>query len=163
MEPDDTLPRELIGSRDARGLKIAIVVSRFNDDITSKLLKGALQALKECGVDDENVTVAWVPGALELGIASMTLAKSGRFDALACLGCVIRGETGHYDVVVTQSSSALTRVSLETGIPVGMGVITTENEDQAFSRAGGSHGNKGRDAALAAVEMANLIRLIHNL
>ena len=156
------MPQELIGGRDGRGLKIAIVVSRFNEDITSKLLHGALQSLKDCNVNDDNVTVVWVPGALELGVAAITLAKSGRFSALACLGCVIKGETGHYDVVVTQSTGALARISLETGIPIGMGVITTQNEGQALARAGGSHGNKGCDAALAAVEMANLIKLIEN-
>ena len=160
MESDAVLPQELIGGRDGRGLKIAIVVSRFNEDITPKLLQGALQTLKDCRVNDSNVTVVWVPGALELGIAAFTLAKSGRFHALVALGCVIKGETGHYDVVVTQSTGALTQVSLKTGIPIGMGVITTQNEDQAMNRAGGSHGNKGSDAAMAAVEMANLIKLI---
>ncbi len=160
MESDAALPQELIGGRDGRGLKIAIVVARFNEDITSKLLQGALQSLKDCRVNDTNVTVVWVPGALELGLAAMTLARSGRFHALVCLGCVIRGQTGHYDVVVTQGTGALTQVSLKTGIPIGMGVITTQNEDQAMNRAGGSHGNKGSDAAMAAVEMANLIKLI---
>ncbi len=162
MESDDALPRELIGGRDGRGLKIAVVVSRFNEEITSRLLQGALDALEECGVDEENVTVAWVPGALELGVAASTLAKSQKFHALACLGCVVRGETGHYDVVVTQSTGALARIALKTGVPIGMGVITTDNENQAFDRAGGNFGNKGRDAALAAVEMANLLRLIDN-
>ena len=162
MESDDALPRELIGGRDGRGLKIAVVVARFNEEITSKLLQGALDALKECGVADENVTVAWVPGSLELGVAASALAKSGRFHALVAIGCVVRGETGHYDVVVTQSTAALARISLKTGVPIGMGVITTDNEDQAFDRAGGNFGNKGHGAALAAVEMANLLRLIHN-
>ena len=162
MESDAALPQELIGDPDGRGIKIALVVSRFNEEITSKLLTGALQALKECGADDDNVPIVWVPGALELGVAAITLAKSGRFHALAALGCVVKGETGHYDVVVTQSTGALARISLETGVPIGMGVITTENEDQAHNRAGGTHGNKGRDAALAAVEMANLMRLIQN-
>ncbi len=162
MESDAPLPNRLIGGRDGRGLKIAVLVSRFNEDITTKLLHGALQALSECEVPDENVTVAWVPGALELGVAAAALAKSGRYDALACLGCVIKGETSHYDVVVTRSTHALAGISLETGIPIGMGVITTENEQQAHNRAGGTHGNKGADAAFAAVEMANLLRLIEN-
>ena len=162
MEPDETLPQELTGGRDGRGLKIAVVVSRFNEDVTSKLLQGALQALKECGVPDENVTVAHVPGALELGVAASALAKSGRCHALVAIGCVVKGETGHYDVVVTQSTGALARIALKTGVPIGMGVITTNNEDQAHDRAGGNFGNKGRDAALAAVEMANLLRLIDN-
>ena len=163
MESDAALPQELIGGHDGQGLKIAIIVSRFNNEITSKLLQGAVQTLEQCGVDEGNVAVVWVPGALELGVASMTLAESGRFDALVGLGCVIKGETGHYDVVATQSTSALARIALKTGIPIGMGVITTENEEQAHARAGGSHGNKGRDAALAAVEMANLLALIKNL
>ena len=160
MESDDALPRELIGGSDGRGLKIAVVVSRFNEDITSKLLQGALQALKECGVDDENITVASVPGALELGVAAFTLAKSGQYNALVAIGCVVKGETGHYDVVVTQSTGALARIALKTGVPIGMGVITTDDEDQAHDRAGGNFGNKGHGAALAAVEMANLLRLI---
>ena len=163
MEPDAALPQELRGGRDGRRLKIAVLVSRFNEEITARLLEGALGALQKCGVEDENVTVAWVPGALELGVAANALAKSGRFDALACLGCVIKGETGHYDVVVTQSTGALARIALQTGVPIGMGVITTNSEEQAFNRAGGTHGNKGRDAALAAVEMANLLRVIENL
>ena len=162
MESDAALPQELIGGRDGRVLRIAVVVSKFNEEITSKLLQGALRSLKDCSVDDDNVTVAWVPGALELGVAAITLAKSGRFDALVALGCVVKGETGHYDVVVTQSTGALARIALETGIPIGMGVITTENEDQAMNRAGGTHGNKGSDAAFAAVEMANLLKLIEN-
>ena len=162
MEPDETLPHELTGGRDGRGLKIAVVISRFNEDVTSKLLQGALQALKECDVPDDNVTVAHVPGALELGVAASALAKSGRYHALAAIGCVVKGETGHYDVVVTQSTGALARIALKTGVPIGMGVITTDNEDQAHDRAGGNFGNKGRDAALAAVEMANLLRLIDN-
>ncbi len=162
MESDAALPKELTGGLDGRGLKIAVVVSRFNEEITSRLLRGALQALKECGVEDENVTVAHVPGALELGVAASALAKSGRFHALVSLGCVVRGETGHYDVVVTQSTSALARIALKTGVPIGMGVITTDDEAQAFDRAGGNFGNKGHGAALAAVEMANLLRLIDN-
>ena len=162
MEPDETLPQELTGGRDGRGLKIAVVVSRFNEEITSKLLQGALQALKECDVPDDNVTVAHVPGALELGVAASALAKSGRYHALVAIGCVVKGETGHYDVVVTQSTGALARIALKTGVPIGMGVITTNDEDQAHDRAGGNFGNKGHGAALAAVEMANLLRLIHN-
>ncbi len=162
MESDDALPRELTGGLDGRGLKIAVVVSRFNEEITSRLLQGALEALKECGVDDENVTVAWVPGALELGVAARSLAESGRYNALAAIGCVVKGETGHYDVVVTQSTGALARIALKTGVPIGMGVITTDNEDQAFDRAGGNFGNKGHGAALAAIEMANLLRLIES-
>ena len=163
MESDGALPRELNGGRDGRGLRIAVVVARFNEEITSKLLKGALEALEECGVEDEKVVVAWVPGSLELGVAAITLAESGRFDALVALGCVVRGETGHYDVVVTQSTGALSRISVDIGIPIGMGVITTEDEEQAHNRAGGTHGNKGHGAALAAVEMANLLRQIENL
>ena len=162
MESDAALPNELTGGLDGRGLKIAVVVSRFNEEITSRLLQGALQALKECGVEDGNVTVAHVPGALELGVAASALAKSGRFHALVSLGCVVRGETGHYDVVVTQSTGALARIALDTRVPIGMGVITTDDEDQAFDRAGGNFGNKGHGAALAAVEMANLLRQIDN-
>ncbi len=156
------MPRELEVNAQGRGLRIAIVVSRFNDDITSKLLEGALDGLRSCGVEDEDVTVARVPGALELGVVAQALARSGAYSALVCLGCVIRGETGHYDVVVTQGTAALARVALDTGVPIGMGVITTENEEQAMDRAGGRMGNKGRDAALVAVEMANLLSRIKN-
>jgi 6,7-dimethyl-8-ribityllumazine synthase len=153
----------LKGEPKGRGLRIAIVSSRFNEEVTSKLLQGALESLSLCNVRDEDVTVASVPGALELGLTAKALAETGKFDAIVCLGAVVKGETGHYDVVATQGTAALSRVSLDTGIPIGMGVITTNNMEQAMDRAGGKTGNKGSDAALVAVEMANLIRLIKEL
>ena len=157
------MPRKLKGDLQGRGLRIAIVSSRFNEEVTSKLLQGALESLSLCNVRDEDVTVASVPGALELGLTAKALAETGKFDAIVCLGAVVKGETGHYDVVATQGTAALSRVSLDTGIPIGMGVITTNNTEQAMDRAGGKTGNKGSDAALVAVEMANLIRLIKEL
>ena len=158
-----TLPRELKGEPQGRGLRIAIVVSRFNEEVTSKLLQGALDGLTLCNTRNDDVTVASVPGALELGLTAKALAESGKFDAIVCLGAVIKGETGHYDVVATHGTAALSRVALDTGVPIGMGVITTDNMEQAMDRAGGKTGNKGSDAALVAVEMANLIRLIKKL
>ena len=151
------------GEPKGRGLRIAIVSSRFNEEVTSKLLQGALEGLSLCNVRDEDVTVASVPGALELGLTAKAFAESGKFDAIVCLGAVVKGETGHYDVVATQGTAALSRVSLDTGIPIGMGVITTNNMEQAMDRAGGKTGNKGSEAAMVAVEMANLIRLIKEL
>ena len=157
------MPRQLKGEPKGSGLRIAIVSSRFNEEVTSKLLQGALEGLTLCNVRDEDVTIASVPGALELGLTAKALAETGKFDAIVCLGAVVKGETGHYDVVATQGTAALSRVSLDTGIPIGMGVITTNNMKQAMDRAGGKTGNKGSDAALVAVEMANLIRLIKEL
>ena len=154
------MPEELKGSRQGKGLRIAIVVSRFNQTVTDRLLEGARERLLSHGVKEEDITLAWVPGALELAVVVQALADSGRYQAIIALGSVVRGDTGHYDVVVNRSTESLAQVSLETGIPVVMGVLTTENMDQAMDRAGGKKGNKGYDVALAALEMANLMRLI---
>jgi 6,7-dimethyl-8-ribityllumazine synthase len=124
------------------------------------LLEGARERLLSHGVKEEDITLAWVPGALELAVVVQALADSGRYQAIIALGSVVRGDTGHYDVVVNRSTESLAKVSLETGIPVVMGVLTTENMDQAMDRAGGKKGNKGHEVALAALEMANLMRLI---
>ncbi len=157
------MTRELKGEANGRGLKIAVVVSRFNESITRKLLDGVLEGLRSCKTDEENITVAWVPGSLELGLTAKALAESQKYAAIVCLGAVIKGETSHYDVVATQGTAALARVTLDTGVPIAMGVLTTENMEQAMDRAGGKVGNKGYDAALAALEMANLLRLIKEL
>lgn len=139
---------------------IAIVVSRFNEEITRGLLDGALAQLRELGFADNEVTVAWVPGAVEIPIAAQRFAQVGTYDAVVTLGAVIRGETTHYDYVCSMVSEGCQRVSLQNDIPVIFGVLTTENEDQARDRIGGAHGHKGKDAIGAAVEMVALLRQI---
>ena len=139
------------------GLGIAVVVSRFNEDISRRLLRGALNALEEHGVADPDVF--WVPGALELPVTALTLAEKGGHDAIVCLGCVIRGETYHFEIVANQAAAGVLQVQLDTGVPVTFGVITTEDRDQALARSGPKN-NKGAEAAEAAIEMANLLRSI---
>lgn len=141
-----------------KGLKFAIVVSRFNDFITSKLLEGALDALKRHDVPDKNITVAWVPGAFEIPLVTKKFALSKKFNAVICLGAVIRGSTSHYDYVCNEVSKGIASVSLSTGVPCMFGVVTTENIQQAIERAGTKAGNKGFDAAVSAIEMANLLK-----
>jgi 6,7-dimethyl-8-ribityllumazine synthase len=140
------------------GLSIAIVVSRFNELVTRALLTGAQDGLARHGVESEGVDVAWVPGSFEIPLTARKLVESGRYQAVVCLGAVIRGETPHFDQVANQVSSGLARVALDTGVPVIFGVITADTLEQALERAGGKMGNKGYDAAVAAVEMANLMR-----
>ena len=147
---------QLIGT----GLKIGIVVGRFNELITSKLLGGAMDGLKRHGVEEEDIDIAWVPGAFEIPFISKKLAESKKYDAIIGLGTVIRGSTSHYDYVCNEAAKGIASVSLETGIPVIFGVVTTENIEQAIERAGTKSGNKGYDAAVSAIEMANLSRLI---
>ena len=137
---------------------MGIVAARFNEFITSKLLGGAIDAFVRHGGDDNNVDVAWVPGAFEIPLIAARMAKSGKYDAVICLGAVIRGSTSHYDYVCNEVSKGIASVSLETGVPVLFGVLTTENIEQAIERAGTKAGNKGYDCALSAVEMVNLIR-----
>ncbi|MBQ4898527.1 6,7-dimethyl-8-ribityllumazine synthase [Paenibacillus sp. Marseille-P2973] len=144
------------GNLVSNGLKYAIVVGRFNEFITSKLLGGALDALKRHGVKDEEVSVAWVPGAFEIPFAAQKLAESGKYDAVITLGTVIRGSTSHYDYVCNEAAKGVAAVGLKTGVPTIFGVVTTENIEQAIERAGTKAGNKGWDAAMAAIEMANL-------
>ncbi len=141
----------------ANGLRIAIVVARFNDLITTRLLDGALDALRRHGGDERLVEIAHVPGAWEIPLTAQTFAQSGRFDAVVCLGCVIQGATDHYDYVCGQTSSGIMNVGLSTNVPTTMGVLTTDNLEQALERAGSKAGNKGADAMLAAIEMANLL------
>ncbi len=140
----------------ARDHKIAIVVARFNDFITGKLLEGAVQVHTRHGGSEANLTVAWVPGSFELPVAAQKLAQSGKYQAVICLGCVIRGATGHYDHVAGQCSAGIARVGLDTGVPTIFGVVTTENLEQAIERSGSKQGNAGEKAMLAAIEMANL-------
>lgn len=139
------------------GVKIGIVCARFNEFITSKLLGGAMDGLKRHDVKEENIDIAWVPGAFEIPLIASKMAKSGKYDAVICLGSVIRGATSHYDYVCNEASKGIAQVSLKTGVPVMFGVITTENIEQAIERAGSKVGNKGYDCALGAIEMINLI------
>jgi 6,7-dimethyl-8-ribityllumazine synthase len=147
-------------SPDPASLRLAIVVSRFNEPVTRKLLEGALAKLREQGIKDNHVTVVWVPGAFELPVACQALARSGRYDAIVALGAVIRGETTHYDHVCTEAAHGIMRVGLEQALPVTFGVLTTDTADQARARAGGPKGNKGADAATAALEMCGLLRAV---
>jgi 6,7-dimethyl-8-ribityllumazine synthase len=146
------------GSHDGAGLRIAVVVARFNESITSKLLEGALQGLAECSVADGDIDIAWVPGAFELPVVALELAETERYDAVICLGAVIRGETPHFQFVAGEAARGVQAVALETGVPTVFGVITPDTDAQAEARAGGAKGNKGFDAALTAIEMANLAR-----
>ena len=140
------------------GLKIGIVVSRFNDLITHQLLAGAQDGLRRLGVEAEGVDVAWVPGSFEIPLVARKLAESGRYQAVVCLGAVIRGETPHFEYVASQVSSGIARAGLDTGVPVIFGIITADSLEEALERAGGKMGNKGYDAAVSAIEMANLMR-----
>lgn len=140
--------------------KFCIVVSRFNEFIGGKLLEGAVDELKRHGVDDANIDVVWCPGAFEIPLIAKKCAKSGRYNAVITLGAVIKGSTSHYDYVCAEVSKGVSAVSLETGVPVIFGVLTTENLEQAIERAGTKAGNKGADAAKSAIEMANLINKI---
>lgn len=150
--------KNLRGSHRGRGLRVGIVISRFNEEITKRLLDGALEALEEAGVGRRSVTLVSVPGAFEIPGAAQRLAASGRVDAVVCVGAVIRGETEHFTFVAAAAQEGILRVALDTGIPVTFGVLTTETVDQAIERSGGAYGNKGHEAALDAVEMANLYR-----
>ena len=142
----------------AEGLKVGIVAARFNEFIVSKLVGGAQDALVRHGVEDKDIDIAWVPGAFEIPTAAQAMAKSGKYDAVICVGAVIRGDTTHYDYVCNEVSKGVAHVSLETGVPVMFGVITTENIEQAIARAGSKAGNKGYDCALSAIEMVNLLK-----
>lgn len=144
----------------SKGKKYAIVVSRFNEFITNKLLSGALDALSRHGVEDDDISVAWVPGAFEIPIAAQRFAKSKKYDAVICLGAVIRGSTSHYDYVCNEVSKGVAHVGLETGVPTIFGIVTTDNIEQAIERAGTKAGNKGFDAANTAIEMVNLFNEI---
>lgn len=146
------------GRLDGSGMRIALVCGRFNDLITERLLAGATDALVRHGVDEASITVAWTPGAFELPLVARQLAASGEFDAVVCLGAVIRGATGHYDQVANNAAAGIQRAGLDTGVPVVFGVLTTETIEQAVERAGTKAGNKGAEAAVTAIEMADLLR-----
>ena len=146
------------GKISGKGLKFAIVVARFNEFITNKLLSGAVDALKRHETPEENISVAWVPGSFEIPIVAKKLAATKKFDAIICLGAVIRGATTHYDYVCNEVSKGVAAVGLQSGVPTIFGVVTTENIQQAIERAGTKSGNKGFDAAVSAMEMANLFK-----
>ena len=150
----------LEGKLVAKGMKVGIVVARFNEFIVSKLLSGALDGLRRHDVKEDDISVAWVPGAFEIPIAAQKMAGSGKYDAVICLGTVIRGSTSHYDNVCNEVSKGIAHVSMESQIPVLFGVLTTENIEQAIERAGTKAGNKGYDCALSAIEMVNLLKEI---
>ena len=145
------------GSLDGTSLRIAVLTARFNDFITDRLQAGALDCLKRHGVAEDAVDTVAVPGAFELPLVALTLAETGRYHAVICLGAVIRGDTTHYDYVCNETAKGIAAAGLKTSIPVIFGVVTTENTEQAISRAGGKSGNKGWDAAMTALEMANLL------
>jgi 6,7-dimethyl-8-ribityllumazine synthase len=142
----------------AEGLRFGIVVARFNEFIGGKLLSGAFDAINRHGGNDENIAVAWVPGAFEIPLTAKIMAKSGNYDAIICLGAVIRGATPHFEMVAGEVTKGVALVGLETGIPVIFGVLTTDTIEQAIERAGTKAGNKGFDAAVTAIEMANLLK-----
>lgn len=148
----------LEGKMTGKGMKIAIVASRFNEFIVSKLISGAEDTLVRHEVAEDDITLAWVPGAFEIPFMAKKLAESGKYDAVIALGAVIRGATSHYDYVCNEAAKGIAMASLETGVPVMFGIVTTENIEQAIERAGTKAGNKGCDCALGAIEMVNLIK-----
>lgn len=150
--------RVVEGTLDAGGLKIGIVAARFNEAIVERLVDGAVGALVRHGAAASELTLAWVPGAYELGVVLRAMAASGDFDALVALGCVVRGSTPHFDYVAGEAASAVSAIAREHGLPVGFGVLTTDTWDQAVERAGGKLGNKGAEAAVTAVETAQVLR-----
>jgi len=152
------MPHFMEGNLDATGLRIGIIVGRFNSFIGERLLEGALDALVRHGADDGQIDVARVPGAFEIPLAAKKLAESRKYDALICLGAVIRGSTPHFDYVASEVSKGVASVSLETGVPVAFGVLTTDSIEQAIERAGTKAGNKGFEAAVTAIETANLLK-----
>lgn len=152
--------KTLEGNLVSKEIRVGIVVARFNEFITSKLLGGAMDGLLRHNVAEDDIHVAWVPGAFEIPLVASKMAKSGKYDAVICLGAVIRGATSHYDYVCNEVSKGVASISLENDIPVMFGVLTTDNIEQAIERAGSKSGNKGYDCALGAIEMVNLMREI---
>jgi 6,7-dimethyl-8-ribityllumazine synthase len=148
---------EIAGEPDGRGCRVAIVAAAFNEVIVRKLVDGAVAALRSHHVGEDDVLVVWVPGAFELPLMARRLASSGRHDAVVCLGAVVRGETPHFDFVAGEAARGVAAAAADTGVPIMFGVVTTESMEQALDRAGGRHGNKGWDAAIGAIQMANLM------
>jgi len=154
------MPQETSGNLDARDHRVALVVARFNEFITTKLQDGALDCLRRHGAEERNLHVVHVPGSFEVPLAARTLAAGGQFDAVVCLGAVVRGATPHFDLVAQAVARGVAEAGLATGVPVTFGVLTTDTLEQAIERAGSKAGNKGWDAALAAIEMVNLLRAL---
>ena len=152
------MPKTLEGDLSAQGLKFGLIVSRFNSFITTKLLDGALDALSRSGAADDDLVVAWVPGAREIPLVARKMAESGGYDAVICLGAIIRGSTPHFDYVASEASKGIAQVALDAGLPIIFGVLTTDTIEQAVERAGTKAGNRGHDAAINAVEMVNLLK-----
>ena len=153
-------PADVRGGLNAAGLRIGVVASQFNNFITDRLLAGALDALQQAGATEEQIQIVRVPGSFELPVVAKKLAASGRFDSIICIGCVLRGETSHYDVVVSETARGIQLAQLDTGVPLIFCVLTCDTLEQAIDRAGLKSGNKGYEAGLAAVEMARLVRKI---
>jgi 6,7-dimethyl-8-ribityllumazine synthase len=148
------------GGLNGAGMRIGIVAARFNEAVVKALVAGAVDLARRAGIDDDAIELVWVPGAFEIPVVAASLAASGRVDAVLCLGAVIRGDTPHFDYVAGQAASGVAKVGLDTGVPVIFGVLTTDTAEQAEARAGGKAGNKGADAALAAIETVNVLRSV---
>lgn len=156
------MPQKHEGALNARGMRIGIVVSRWNEFITRPMLDGALEMLHRLGAEDDKISIAWVPGSVELPITVQAMAKNGKYNAIVALGCIIRGATDHHEHVAASAVTGITRVMLDTGVPIGFGVLTVDSIEQAIERAGSKAGNKGSEAAQTAVEMANLLHELHD-
>ncbi len=154
------MTRVIEGILTAKGVKFGIVVSRFNDFINKRLLDGALDALSRHGAEDENISIVKVPGSFEIPLMAQKLADSGKYDAIICLGAVIRGATPHFEYISAEVTKGIAKVTLDSGIPVSFGILTTDNIEQAIERAGSKSGNKGWDAAMSAIEMVNVLKLV---
>jgi len=154
------MPKEIVANLDAKGKSFAIVISRFNHFLTTKMLEGALDCLNRHGAEDSKIEVVWVPGSFEIPYIAKRLASSGKYQAVICLGAVIRGDTPHFDYIATEVAKGIAKISLEEKTPVIFGVVTTDTLEQAIERAGTKSGNKGWDAALSAIELANLYELV---
>ena len=152
------MPKTIEGGLSAKGLKFGLVLSRFNDFIGSKLLEGAVDTLLRSGASDGDIEVVKVPGSFEMPVAAQAMIKNGSYDAVICLGAIIRGSTPHFDYIASEAAKGIAKLSLEAGLPISFGIITADNLEQAIERAGTKSGNKGRDAALSAIEMANLFK-----
>jgi 6,7-dimethyl-8-ribityllumazine synthase len=157
------MPETISAKLEAGENRFAVVVSRFNEFVSTRLLDGALDALVRHGADREQITVVWVPGSFELPLAAHQLARSGRYAAVLCLGCLIRGQTPHFEYIANETAKGIAQVSLSTQVPVTFGVVTADSLEQAIERAGSKQGNKGADAALAAIEMANVLSAVATL
>lgn len=154
------MTRVIEGTLTAKGVKFGIVVSRFNDFINKRLLDGALDALSRHGAKDENISIVKVPGSFEIPLMAKKLADSGKYDAIICLGAVIRGATPHFEYISAEVTKGIAKVTLDSGIPISFGILTTDNIEQAIERAGTKSGNKGWDAAMSAIEMVNVLKVV---